>query len=54
MVGFLFNNHVLWLNGISFLCFSDLGAQIDGFVAVVAHTFVIGASKVAHNSLVKV
>ena len=25
---------------------SDLGAHIDGFCAVVAHTFVVGASKV--------
>lgn len=23
----------------------DLGAHIDGFIAVVAHTFVVGASK---------
>lgn len=27
-----------------FLIFSDLGAHIDGFIAVVAHTIVIGAS----------
>jgi hypothetical protein len=25
--------------------FSDLGAHIDGFIAVVAHTIVVGASK---------
>ena len=30
----------------SLLYFSDLGAHIDGFIAVVAHTLVIGASKV--------
>ena len=28
------------------LYFRDLGAHIDGFIAVVAHTFVVGASKV--------
>jgi methionine aminopeptidase len=26
--------------------FRDLGAQIDGFIAVVAHTLVVGASEV--------
>jgi hypothetical protein len=26
--------------------YSDLGAHIDGFAAVVAHTLVVGASKV--------
>lgn len=27
----------------------DLGAHIDGFIAVVAHTLVVGASKVTFN-----
>lgn len=31
----------------AYLCFdSDLGAQIDGYIAVIAHTLVVGASKV--------
>lgn len=32
----------------AYLCFdSDLGAQIDGYIAVIAHTLVVGASKVS-------
>ena len=27
--------------------FSDLGAQIDGFIAVVAHTLIVGSSTVS-------
>jgi hypothetical protein len=28
------------------LFLSDLGCHVDGFIAVAAHTFVVGASKV--------
>jgi methionine aminopeptidase len=27
---------------------SDLGCHVDGFIAVAAHTFVVGASKVSN------
>ena len=33
-------------------CFRDLGAQIDGFIAVVAHTLIVGASQVCYKLLV--
>jgi hypothetical protein len=29
--------------------FSDLGCHLDGFIAVAAHTFVVGASKVTFS-----
>ena len=31
---------------VTLTCCSDLGAHVDGFIAVVAHTFVVGASEV--------
>jgi methionine aminopeptidase len=33
---------------VCFLLFvSDLGAQVDGYIAVIAHTLVVGATKVS-------
>ncbi len=32
----------------AFIFKSDLGCHVDGFIAVAAHTFVVGASKVSN------
>ena len=44
--GFLTTLLIYLSYGTVSIRFRDLGAHIDGFIAVVAHTFVIGASKV--------